>query len=457
MEEPENYTFSYEVFDRQLNNFYRMLSILIEGWEDYSPQELTFDVRSLLTKATRLCHMAEQDMVMQHSDLAKQRKEANEEHASKLGIIVGCQFTSLMAGVVKDVRAGHLIEGNRTKWAPIEMTKLFPQLNAFLETDEISDGTEISIKDVEEIEHALFKKLKPTKMAGVKPVEKLWNLFQLYCMSCYLLLHFRRIAHFTTLEMSEEQTARLMEMSVQQYPEEKENAEEIERYFAMLKYINNVERLSEKQLLEARKELIKEVPRNLQLAFIKNVSDIRRLGAQLVHIDFTPQDFQQLLTATVKWHLIEQELYALYHPEHLEPSLYNTVFYNVVNGVPTDMLALKERIAKMVDLVTRKNHWFCVWCVLKHNNYLKETQNFEAFATQMMNPDWFGNEIDERYTFSGDTLREYRRYFSDLDYQEWDNDIFLEQREMFNMTKWSTNLCNQFSNLCYKMEERFTS
>ena len=68
--DPEDNALSYEVFDRQLNNFYRMLHVLMEGWDDYSPQELTFDIRSLCTKANRLCHMAVQDLALQHSDIA---------------------------------------------------------------------------------------------------------------------------------------------------------------------------------------------------------------------------------------------------------------------------------------------------------------------------------------------------------------------------------------------------
>lgn len=49
-EDKDEIEFSYEVFDRQLDNFCRMLSILVDAWEDYSPQELTFDIRSLCTK-----------------------------------------------------------------------------------------------------------------------------------------------------------------------------------------------------------------------------------------------------------------------------------------------------------------------------------------------------------------------------------------------------------------------
>ena len=59
-EDKDEIEFSYEVFDRQLDNFCRMLSILVDAWEDYSPQELTFDIRSLCTKATRLCYKTDE-------------------------------------------------------------------------------------------------------------------------------------------------------------------------------------------------------------------------------------------------------------------------------------------------------------------------------------------------------------------------------------------------------------
>ena len=68
-EDKDEIEFSYEVFDRQLDNFCRMLSILVDAWEDYSPQELTFDIRSLCTKATRLCYMAEKDIKLKPEEV----------------------------------------------------------------------------------------------------------------------------------------------------------------------------------------------------------------------------------------------------------------------------------------------------------------------------------------------------------------------------------------------------
>ena len=152
----------------------------------------------------------------------------------------------------------------------------------------------------------------------------------------------------------------------------------------------------------------------------------------------------------MKWHIIEQEIYDIEHPEGVPQVLENGVFYTVKDGKYIDMVKLKNEIAKMVELVTRKNHWFCVWCVLKHHNLLKDKQNFSAFAHQMMSPDWFG-DIDEYLHFSGDTLRDYRRYFSEIDFADWNEEDFKEKKEIFHMTKWSDKLLDKFLNICKAM------
>ena len=84
--------FSYEVFDRQLNTFYMMCQVFIQGWEDYSTQEMNCDIRSLCTKASRLCYMADQDLALQHNDLTHQRKFINQSHLGTISQIVIPQF-----------------------------------------------------------------------------------------------------------------------------------------------------------------------------------------------------------------------------------------------------------------------------------------------------------------------------------------------------------------------------
>ena len=173
MTDTENENFSYEVFDRQLENFCRMLNVLIEAWDDYSPQELTFDIRSLCIKANRLCHMAEQDMVLQHNDLTKQRKENNEKYEVTLSIVVLDEFTPLMSRVIQETRAGHLLEGNRTKVMPLDISQLLPKLYGFLSTEDQEKSKLVDVQEVIEIQKELSRQVKPTHIAGVKPVERL--------------------------------------------------------------------------------------------------------------------------------------------------------------------------------------------------------------------------------------------------------------------------------------------
>ena len=104
----------------------------------------------------------------------------------------------------------------------------------------------------------------------------------------------------------------------------------------------------------------------------------------------------------------------------------------------------------MVNLVSRKNHWFCVWSVLKHLNLIKHESTFATFAHQMMSDDWFGN-IDPRLRFTGDNLSDYSRYFNEYDYTEWNEEMFLEKKELYGMTKWSPKLYQNFSSLCARM------
>ena len=91
-------------------------------------------------------------------------------------------------------------------------------------------------------------------------------------------------------------------------------------------------------------------------------------------------------------------------------------------------------------------------CSYQHHTRGRWRYSHEAFARQMMSSYWFG-DVEDYKRFSGDTLREYKRYFSDYDYTQWDNDEFLEQKQLFGMTKWSNSLCQKFQKLCQEMEQ----
>ena len=201
-----------------------------------------------------------------------------------------------------------------------------------------------------------------------------------------------------------------------------------------------------------QRKLQDEVPESLRLAFLHHVDDAHQLGVEVNKLQFSSEEYIQLLSATTKWQMLEQQIYEYQHPDEVESPLYNEIFVKTVNSRPVNMEELKNTIAKMIQLVSKKNQWFCVWSVLKHHNLLANFSH-EAFARQMMSGDWFGDTVSDYQRFSGDTLREYKRYFSDYDYTQWDNDAFLEQKQLFGMTKWSNSLCLKFKKQCQEMEQ----
>lgn len=446
-------TFSYESFDRQLYNFYMMSHVLIKGWEDYSSQEMTFDINSLCIKASRLCYMADQDLAIQHTDISHQRKQENETHLAHISLIVVTELSNFLKTVIQDIRNGKKVEGHKSPMFPSELSSILPKLSDLLISDGMTSAglTAFNI-DISQMEKDFMKKVKFTKFPSVRYEERLWNLIRFYMMACYLLLHFRRVCQVSNQGMSQEEAARLMEMGVQKYMNEGEGKRQLELYFSNLVYDNNGKPLNEQQLLDARKELKKLVPQNLKLAFLNYADDVRQLGAALVHLNFTADEYYTLQDATAKYQLIQQKIYELHYPEEAVQTLHNEVFYTVVNGRAVNMQELKKSIAKMVALVSKKNQWFCVWSVLKHHNLLRDDITFSAFANQMMSKDWFG-DIEPRRRFSADNLSDYSHYFAEYDYTRWNKEMFLEKKELFGMKKWSNSLFDTFFTLCQDMEK----
>ena len=98
--------------------------------------------------------MAEQDMVLQHNDLTKQRKENNEKYEVTLSIGVLDEFTPLMSRVIQETRAGHLLEGNRTKVMPLDISQLLPKLYGFLSTEDQEKSKLVDVQEVIEIQRS---------------------------------------------------------------------------------------------------------------------------------------------------------------------------------------------------------------------------------------------------------------------------------------------------------------
>ncbi len=83
------------------------------------------------------------------------------------------------------------------------MTRILPKLNDFFETDELGKGSYYRRKRSNQTPERIVTPGKTHSYPQRKPVERLWNLFQLYSMACHLMLHFRQLSHFTNLAMSE--------------------------------------------------------------------------------------------------------------------------------------------------------------------------------------------------------------------------------------------------------------
>ena len=96
--------FNYEAFDRQMEALLQMSMVLIRGWDDYAAQELTFDIRSLCVKGSRLCSLADQDLALQQADLTHARRQANQYFYVQLNELVTKQLSPLMTRVVDDIR-----------------------------------------------------------------------------------------------------------------------------------------------------------------------------------------------------------------------------------------------------------------------------------------------------------------------------------------------------------------
>jgi len=444
--------FSYEVFDRQLETYYMMCQVLVHGWEDYGTQEMNFDIRSLCIKASRLCYMADQDLALQHADLTHHRKLANEHHLNKVTQVVGSELCPFLRDVVNRYRETKVLQGHKSPLFTAQMSILLPKLKDILMDDGMKEEElDDFISDIQTVERGFLKQVKFAKYPGVRPEERFWNLLQLFALSCYLVQHFRRASNCCGKIWSDDDWGRLTEAAVQNCMQDEKMKAELDLYFSTLEYNHDKGDLGEEEMRQAQHELRNEVPQSVLLPYLHHVDDAYQMGMELSKCRFTAAECRQLFLTTAKWQILEANIFMLHHPEEIEESLSNEVFYKAVNGRLIDLKELKATISKMLPLVNRKNQWFCVWCVLKHHNLLRNLSH-EAFARQMMSKDWFGGVVTDQQRFSGDTLREYKRYFSEYDYAQWNNEMFLEQKQLFGMTKWSNSLCEKFKQKCQEME-----
>lgn len=446
--------FSYNIFDRQLENLVNMTQALVSGWDDIMTVEMTIDLKSLCLKASRLCALSDTDIAMQQQDLAHLRTQRNKEWHAVFNSLMAEQVGPLVQRVIANMRKTNKLEGHRTVLFPCHMSSVLPRLKSIMEEDAQTDTEFWShiTEDTEQAEKILRKNVFITKFPGMDYRERFWMLYELFSLLCYLLFHFRKAMKLCNTEISEESAGARLHEIIQYYAQSPEGSLELERYMQALRFDHNGE-LTLALIKEARTALRKDVPLALQLCFMNHWKDLDALGCELINQNVTTEDYLALIDVLAKCQLLEQEAEHILHPIVAESELYNEVFVRINRGRPVDFKELRSRISRMVKHVTRKNHWFCVWSVLWHKGYL-EDKNYGAFARQMMHDDWFGKAPDV-LSFTSDTLSDYAGYFTERYYTMWNMQDYQDYRETHDKKKWGESLCTNFKGKCVEMAYAF--
>lgn len=442
--------FTYQTFDRQVRNLVALASTVIDGWNEYSSMEMNLDLKSLNIKASKLCYMADEDRSRQMSNIVVQeRQRENYELYMLVGEFVEKQLNPFVTGVTARIRSGEGLKGRNNQSIHQNVSELMPQIAKLISWDNIDEIVETTTAA-----EKVMKKIKPTTMPGMKDVERFWLLYEFTTMVFYLLLHFQKMNELTHTDISPDEIGHLLLAAIQQYSASEEGEYELNLLLETLRFDHSGE-LTKEVLQEARTALLKEVPKRLQLCFMQNINNIDSLGRQLLQtVNKTSEEIKALLIVVAKWQMLTRQLEELEHPLLAESDLPNEVFHTQLHDRRISMHDLRERIARMLPLITRKNHWFCLWSVLRYHNLIVDT-NTEAFARQMLSPEWFG-KTQGVLPFTGDTLREYSGYFTDTTFRAWNAPAFNIYRQRYNKTKWSESLCDRFQHLCEHMNDRFT-
>lgn len=305
---------------------------------------------------------------------------------------------------------------------------------------------------IEEMSLFLKQYLPQPEYPEANPLLCVLMLFEYFTHLCYLLYHFQRATALCQKDVPEEESGIYLQRYIHYYNNSEEGQNELKRYKTALLFDNN--NMLSIPLLEAeRRALRKEVPEVFQLCFMENYNDIDAMGREFNRISCGIEERVAFIEILAKWQMLTMGIENMKHPERIEPEIENKVFCTMLHERHINMKDLRRKIESMVQHVKKKNHWFCVWSVLKYRNLLC-TENFKAFATQMMHPDWFGN-LPEHLHFSTDTLSEYSGYFTENLFTCWNNDGYEIYKKRYNKNKWGKSLCSNFKNLCERMNAEF--
>ena len=451
-----NTDFNYEAFDRQMENLLQMSAVLLQGWDDYAAQELTFDIRSLCVKGSRLCSLADQDLALQQADLTHARRQRNQYFYTRMNELVVEHLSLLLTRVVDDIRHHKTLDRPSAASYKQEMSELLPRLGQWMEQGSAEKGRfDQMLQDYTKVERELAKTVKPTHYPGVQWKERFMNLFRYYALVCCLLYHFQQVTELAGLHVNPEEAGSMFTCSVQAYLETEQGQKEIERFAAMLRFKNHGQPLDKEQLEDAQQHLIDGVPETFQTSFMAHIFDTNALAVDVLEMEPRPTEgeFHAFIGAVAKWQWLSERIFECQHPERIVAPIYNKVFHTSVQGKPVDFMQLRSVIKRMMKLIDKKNDWFCLYSVLKFRNLIKD-KVATHFAEQMMHPDWFLDMPDFQH-FSGETLSEYNGYLNETRYPAWNEAAFESYRIRFGKKKWSPDLWRKFQRRCERMNELF--
>lgn len=446
---------NYTSYDRQLELFCSQVKAFVAGWEDYSASELSLDIHSLCTKASRLCLMVDQDVVTQQQALTPERQAANRHWHDQMALLVFHELTPLLHRLLLDYQRGEeILAGHRQPRFGGQLTDILPYLGEMLDdgSPESKPQFQAVISKVNDIQDHIEKGHLVTPTIGERPIMRFWYFCELFCYTSYIYYRLFLLVNSSSGNATDEELERLFTESIAQYAESEEGQLTLQTFASRLRFDHHGI-LCQEQLLEKGRELVKDIAEKLQLLYMNHRNHPDKMASEIVRLQPTGDELKSLVVAIAKWNTIRRMVHDLNHPPK-ESKLQNTIFRSDLQGMPIDLDQLRERISRMAQLVVQKNQWFCVWCILKHHNLLANL-HFEPFATQMMQPDWFGGANVPQ--FRGDNISDYLDYFGETDYRLWDIKAFRTYRDMHGKPrkKWSDKLFSTFHRLCYQMDEAY--
>lgn len=447
--------FNYESFDRLMAEFLNMSYLLIDEWDDCTSEEMTLDLHSLCIKGARLCNMIDTDLALQQQDLTQSRHGKNQDYYLRLNEIMK-PLSELIFKAMGEMKQQKTLKRPKASELQMDFSLLMPKLQDLLSpTTEENAHSREAFALLPELFNVVENELGLKSISQIPTELSMLNLFKYFASISLLLFHFQSLAQMTDEEVNSEEAGRILTGLVQGYVDSEKGQEELRKFVAVMRYENGGLLPSAGELMTERRQLVKLVPSVFQTCFMENIDDMCALAMSIVSIRPLPEedDFETLLSVIAKYQWISERLYEHEHPEIIRPEVFNEVFHTSKNGKPVNMKYLRKVIKKMVGMIEKKNHWFCIYSVLKYRNYIKDPVATH-FAQQMQHPNWFPH-LPEHLRFTGETLTEYNGYLNDNTYPTWNK----ERYEIFRLgkgkKKWSPSLWLKFQRLCYELDECF--